>query len=280
MQFKDKFVDLSSPKVMGILNITPDSFSDGGSYNQLDVALQQVASMLEQGASFIDVGGESTRPGADDVSAQQELDRVIPVIEAITQRFDTVVSVDTSKALVMREAVAVGASFINDVCALQEDGALSSAVAAQVPVCLMHMQGKPRSMQTAPNYQNVVTDVYQFLLERINCCVEAGISNERIIIDPGFGFGKSLAHNYQLLANLQQFLTLNVVMLAGMSRKSMIGLLLNRSVEQRLAGSVGAAMLAAQQGAKIIRVHDVQETVDALKVLNMMNAYKEDNNER
>ena len=280
MQFKDKFVDLSSPKVMGILNVTPDSFSDGGSYSQLDVALQQVASMLEDGASFIDVGGESTRPGAIDVSEQQELDRVIPVIEAITQRFDTVVSIDTSKALVMQEAVAAGASLINDVCALQADGALSAAVAAQVPVCLMHMQGKPRSMQIAPEYQNVVTDVYQFLLERINCCVEAGISAERIIIDPGFGFGKSLAHNYQLLANLQQFLALNVVMLAGMSRKSMIGLLLNRSVEQRLAGSVGAAMLAAQQGAKIIRVHDVQETVDALKVLTMMNAYKEDNNER
>jgi dihydropteroate synthase len=280
MQFKDKFVDLSSPKVMGILNVTPDSFSDGGSYNQLDVALQQVASMIEEGASFIDVGGESTRPGAQEVNEQQELDRVIPIIEAIAQRFDTVISVDTSKALVMQEAVAVGASLINDVCALQEDGALSSAVAAQVPVCLMHMRGKPRSMQTAPDYQNVVTDVYQFLLERINCCVEAGISSERIIIDPGFGFGKSLAHNYQLLANLQQFLALNVVMLAGMSRKSMIGLLLNRSVEQRLAGSVGAAMLAAQQGAKIIRVHDVQETVDALKVLNMMNAYKEDNNER
>lgn len=280
MQFKDKFVDLSSPKVMGILNVTPDSFSDGGSYHQLDVALQQVESMLNDGASFIDVGGESTRPGAIEVSEQQELDRVIPVIDAIAQRFDTVVSIDTSKALVMKEAVAAGASLINDVCALKEDGALAAAVAAQVPVCLMHMQGKPRSMQSAPDYQNVVTDVYQFLLERINCCVQAGINTKQIIIDPGFGFGKSLAHNYQLLANLQRFLDLNVVMLAGMSRKSMIGLLLNRSVEQRLAGSVGAAMLAAQQGAKIIRVHDVQETVDALKVLNMMNAYKEDNNER
>lgn len=280
MQFKDKFVDLSSPKVMGILNVTPDSFSDGGSYNQLDLALQQVQCMVDEGASFIDIGGESTRPGAVAVSEQQELDRVIPVIEAIVQRFDTVISVDTSKALVMQQAVCAGAGLINDVCALREDGALSVAAAAQVPVCLMHMQGKPRSMQAAPDYQNVVSEVYQFLQERINSCVQAGISMQNIIIDPGFGFGKSLIHNYQLLANFGQFLSLNVTLLAGMSRKSMIGSLLDRSVDERLAGSIGAAMLAAQQGAQIIRVHDVQETVDALKVLSMMNAYKENYNER
>ena len=280
MQFKDKFVDLSSPKVMGILNVTPDSFSDGGSYNQLDLALKQVQCMVDEGASFIDIGGESTRPGAVAVSEQQELDRVIPVIEAIVQRFDTVISVDTSKALVMQQAVCAGAGLINDVCALREDGALSVAAAAQVPVCLMHMQGKPRSMQAAPDYQNVVSEVYQFLQERINSCVQAGISMQNIIIDPGFGFGKSLIHNYQLLANFGQFLSLNVTLLAGMSRKSMIGSLLDRSVDERLAGSIGAAMLAAQQGAQIIRVHDVQETVDALKVLSMMNAYKENYNER
>ncbi|KXI30599.1 dihydropteroate synthase [Paraglaciecola hydrolytica] len=275
MQFKDKFVDLSEPKVMGILNVTPDSFSDGGAYRQLDAALVQVQRMVDGGASFIDIGGESTRPGAQAVSTQQELDRVIPVIDAIKQRFDVVISVDTSKALVMQEAVIAGAGLINDVCALQEDGALSAASAAQVPVCLMHMQGKPRTMQTAPEYQDVVAEVYQFLLQRIAVCIQAGIKQQNIIIDPGFGFGKSLIHNYQLLASLERFLALDVVILAGMSRKSMIGLLLNRSVDERLAGSISAAMLAAQQGAKIIRVHDVQETVDALKVLTMMNAYKD-----
>jgi dihydropteroate synthase len=280
MQFKDKFVDLSSPKVMGILNVTPDSFSDGGAYNQLESAMHQVQRMLEAGASFIDVGGESTRPGAQHVSEQQELDRVIPVIEAIVQRFDTVISVDSSKAKVMQQAVIAGARLINDVRALQEEGALLAAFNAQVPVCLMHMQGQPRTMQTAPDYEDVVAQVYQFLQQRISVCIQAGIEQKNIIIDPGFGFGKSLVHNYQLLANLEQFLPLNVAILAGMSRKSMIGTLLNRSVDERLAGSVGAAMLAAQQGAKIIRVHDVQETVDALKVLNMMNAYKENKNER
>ncbi|WP_340676791.1 dihydropteroate synthase [Paraglaciecola sp.] len=280
MQFKDKFVDLSSSKVMGILNVTPDSFSDGGAYNQLDLALRQVQRMIDEGASFIDIGGESTRPGAQAVTEQQELDRVVPVIEAINNRFDTVISVDTSKAKVMQQAVAAGAGLINDIRALQEDGALLVATAAQVPVCLMHMQGQPSTMQTEPSYEDVVANVYQFLQQRISACIQAGIGQQNIIIDPGFGFGKSLVHNYQLLANLEQLLPLNVAILAGVSRKSMIGTLLNRSVDERLAGSVGAAMLAAQQGAKIIRVHDVQETVDALQVLNMMNAYKENRNER
>ena len=280
MQFKDKFIDLSEPKVMGILNVTPDSFSDGGNYNQLDTALRQVERMIEEGASFIDIGGESTRPGAQAVSAEQELARVIPVIEAISSRFDTVISVDTNKAVVMHEAVSAGAGLLNDVCALQAEGALLAAASAGVPVCLMHMQGEPRTMQQAPQYENVLTEVYAFLKQRVTQCIQAGIKQHNIIIDPGFGFGKTLAHNYQLLANLKQFLSLDVALLVGMSRKTMIGALLDRNIEERLAGSIGAAMLAAQQGAHIIRVHDVKETVDALKVLKMMNAYKDDNSER
>jgi dihydropteroate synthase len=279
MQFKDKFIDLSTPRVMGILNVTPDSFSDGGTFNILENGLVQADLMLSEGADIIDIGGESTRPGAQAVSVQQELDRVIPVIEAMSQRFDTIISIDTSKAQVMTEAINAGASLINDVRALQESGALVAAVEANVPVCLMHMQGQPRVMQQNPHYDDVVNDVMIFLQERISVCRDAGINVEQIIVDPGFGFGKSLEHNYQLLANFEEFHTLNVPVLAGMSRKSMIGNLLQREIGQRLAGNVAVATVAVQKGAQIIRVHDVKETVDAVKIVNMINACR-NNNER
>lgn len=279
MQFKDKFLDLSTPKVMGILNVTPDSFSDGGAFDMLENGLTQTALMLSEGADIIDIGGESTRPGAQDVSVQQELDRVIPVIESISQRFDTIISIDTSKAQVMTEAIHAGASLINDVRALQENAALDAAVAAKVPVCLMHMQGQPRAMQQNPLYDDVVKDVMAFLQARISICIEAGIDAQQIIVDPGFGFGKSMEHNYQMLANLEVFHQLNMPVLAGMSRKSMLGTLLQRETDQRLAGNVTVATIAAQKGAQIIRVHDVKETVDAVKVVNIINAYRT-NNER
>jgi dihydropteroate synthase len=279
MQFKDKFLDLSTPRVMGILNVTPDSFSDGGAFNMLANGLVQTGLMVSEGADIIDIGGESTRPGAQSVSIQQELDRVIPVIESIYQRFDTIISIDTSKALVMTEAIKAGASLINDVRALQEKGALDAAVAAKVPVCLMHMQGQPRVMQQNPSYDDVVKDVMMFLQDRISVCRIAGIAQEQIIVDPGFGFGKSLEHNYQMLANLEGFHELNVPVLAGMSRKSMIGNLLQREIGQRLAGNIAVATMAAQKGAQIIRVHDVKETVDAVKIINMINACRT-NNER
>lgn len=279
MQFKDKFLDLSTPKVMGILNVTPDSFSDGGAFSILENGLVQTDLMLSEGADIIDIGGESTRPGAQDVSLQQELDRVIPVIESISKRFDTIISIDTSKAKVMSEAVKAGASLINDVRALQGNGALEAAVEASVPVCLMHMQGQPRVMQHNPSYDDVVKEVMMFLQERISVCCKAGIAQEQIIVDPGFGFGKSLEQNYQMLANLESFHRLNVPILAGMSRKSMIGNLLQREIGQRLAGNIAVATVAAQKGAQLIRVHDVKETVDAVKIINMINAYR-NNNER
>jgi dihydropteroate synthase len=274
MLFRDKFLDLSTPKVMGILNVTPDSFSDGGAFNILENGLAKAALMVSEGADIIDIGGESTRPGALDVSVQQELDRVIPVIESIYQSIDTIISIDTSKAQVMTEAVKAGARLINDVRALQGHGALIAAVKADVPVCLMHMQGQPRVMQQDPSYEDVVKDVMAFLRNRISICNNAGIAEDKIIVDPGFGFGKSLEHNYQLLANLEEFQKLNVPVLAGMSRKSMIGNLLQREIHQRLAGNVAVATVAAQKGAQIIRVHDVKETVDAVRVINTINAYR------
>ena len=280
MKFKDKQIDLSSPRVMGILNLTPDSFSDGGKYTQIETALKQTQQMLSEGAVFIDVGGESTRPGAPEVSVQEELHRVIPVIEAIAQRFDTVVSIDTSKAEVMSEAVSAGAAFINDVRALRQPGALAAASAAGVPVCLMHMQGQPRSMQSAPSYSDVVTQVRTFLQERIAACEKAGIGKTQIIVDPGFGFGKSLEHNFELLENLELLHDLGLPVLAGMSRKSMLGQLLDREVSERLAGSIAVATVAAQKGVQIIRVHDVKQTVDAVKVVSKLNAYRKNNSGR
>jgi len=261
--------DLSHPLVMGILNVTPDSFSDGGQNYLLDDALRHAEQMLSAGAKIIDVGGESTRPGASAVELQQEIDRTIPVIEKITANLDVAVSIDTSKAAVMREAVSVGAGMINDVMALQAEGALQ--VAAQtddsIAICLMHMQGQPRTMQQNPTYDDVVEDVNNFLLQRIDCCKQAGISSSRLVVDPGFGFGKSLSHNLQLLKNLERFLQTGCTVLAGISRKSMIGALLDNAVAaDRVVGSVAAALIAYQKGARIIRVHDVKETVDALKI--------------
>lgn len=260
-------LDLSTPQVMGILNTTPDSFSDGGSYTQLESALAQVERMIVDGASIIDIGGESTRPGAEDVSEEDELARVIPVLIAIKQRFDVLVSIDTSKAAVMIAAIAAGADMINDVAALQNQGCLAAVAQSDVPVCLMHMQGLPRTMQNNPSYDHVINDIVAFFQQRIEACVSAGIARERIILDPGFGFGKTLEQNFHLLANLSKFSQLKLPLLIGISRKSMIGNLLNRDVKQRLAGSLSAAIIAAQQGANIIRVHDVEATVDALTVL-------------
>lgn len=263
---RQRELNLERCTLMAILNITPDSFSDGGKFIGVDAALRQVENMLRDGADIIDVGGESTRPGAVLVPLQQELDRVLPVIELIRREFDAVISVDTYKAKVMTEAVAAGADIINDVKALQEEGALAAAAKLQVPVCLMHMQGQPDSMQQAPQYQDVITEVSQFLQARIQACVDGGISPSQLILDPGFGFGKTMAHNYQLLARLAELGIGGLPVLAGMSRKSMIGQLLNRNTSERLAGSIACATIAVMHGARIIRAHDVKETADAIAV--------------
>ena len=264
---RNRRLDLSRTKLMGILNVTPDSFSDGGQFIGQAAALRQVQQMLANGADIIDIGGESTRPGAKDVNLDDELARVIPVIHSIRQLYpDLPISVDTSKARVMAEAIAVGADIINDVRALQEPEALEVAVAAKVPVCLMHMQGQPRSMQHQPSYQQVVLEVLAFLQQRAEVCIAAGIARQQIIFDPGFGFGKSLAHNYELLNAMSQFVETGYPVLAGMSRKSMIGQLLNRDVAERLAGSIACATIAVMKGAQIIRVHDIKETADAIKI--------------
>lgn len=262
------------PQVMGILNVTPDSFSDGGKFAKIDSALAQVEEMITQGAAIIDIGGESTRPGAVDVSQRDEILRVIPVLKAIKKRFNVKVSIDTSKVGVMSEAITHGADFINDVRALQNDGCLEVVAQSQIDVCLMHMQGLPRSMQLAPKYNDLIGDIKIFFENRILACVQGGIKKQRLILDPGFGFGKTLEQNYQLLARLSEFKSFNLPILAGLSRKSMIGTLLNREVEQRLAGSISTAIIAFQQGAQIIRVHDVKETVDALKILQAVSVYQ------
>jgi dihydropteroate synthase len=259
-------VELDSPAVMGVLNVTPDSFSDGGRYATIDVALQRAEQMAEQGAAIIDVGGESTRPGARAVNEQEEVDRVLPVIEAIRRAVDLPISIDTSKPGVMRAAVAAGASMINDVYALQADGALQTAVELQQPVCLMHMQGEPRTMQKEPQYEDVVAEVTQFLRERVAQCVQAGLGRELIIVDPGFGFGKRPAHNVELLARLSQVTEIGVPVLVGISRKSTLGKITGKDVSQLMPASIAAAVLAVQQGAQIVRAHDIAETVDALRV--------------
>ncbi|UUA74926.1 dihydropteroate synthase [Cellvibrio sp. QJXJ] len=261
---------------MGILNTTPDSFSDGGSYYKnhrlsLDLALRRAEQMLLDGAQIIDVGGESTRPGAPIVSVQEELDRVIPVVEAVVGQLGALVSVDTSSASVIRESASRGASLINDVRALQREGAVAAAAETGLPVCLMHMQGEPDTMQQNPNYSDVVEQVFGFLEDRVAVCQAAGIAREQILLDPGFGFGKTLAHNLALLKHLPEFARFGLPLLVGVSRKSMVAQLLGRPVEQRLAGSLALAMLAAERGAAIIRVHDVAETVDVLKVLAAVN---------
>lgn len=259
-------LDLARPQVMGILNVTPDSFSDGGRFVAHDRALAHARAMVEEGAAIIDVGGESTRPGAEAVPLQQELDRVVPVIEALRAELPAAVSVDTSKPEVMRAAVAAGAGLINDVRALREPGALAAAVDAGVPVCLMHMQGEPRSMQQQPQYTDVVAEVRDFLLERAAACEAAGIPPDRILLDPGFGFGKTVEHNLRLLKHLPVLADTGYAVLAGLSRKSLIGAVLGLPVERRLAPSVALAVLAVWQGARIVRAHDVAATVQAVRM--------------
>ncbi|BFT30186.1 dihydropteroate synthase [Alteromonas sp. D210916BOD_24] len=274
MHFGHHFIDLSQPQVMGILNVTPDSFSDGGQHASVQQAVNHALQMIEDGATFIDIGGESTRPGAPEVTLQEELDRTIPVVEAVAANSDCVISIDTSKPRVMTEAVKAGAGLINDVRALQEPGALEAARDANVPVCLMHMQGQPRTMQNNPIYHDIVGEVIQFLMTRAKACEDAGISGDKILFDPGYGFGKSLEHNYALVKHLPQLMALGYPVLVGMSRKSMIGNLLDRKVDERLAGSLCLATIVAQMGAQIIRVHDVKETADALNIVKMLNTVK------
>ncbi|EPW8574414.1 dihydropteroate synthase [Morganella morganii] len=268
---------LATPQVMGILNVTPDSFSDGGTHNTPAKALEHARKMIAEGATIIDIGGESTRPGAAEVSPEQEAERVVPVVAAIARESDVWISVDTSKALVIREAANAGAHILNDIRSFSEPGALQAAAQSGLPVCVMHMQGEPRTMQQAPHYQNVVREVYAYLEEQVARCTAAGIEKNHIILDPGFGFGKTLAHNYQLLDKLDVFHNLGLPVLAGMSRKSMIGQLMDIPPDERVAGSVACAVIAAMKGAQIIRVHDVKETVQAMKVVEATRLAKETN---
>ena len=263
-----RVLDLSRPRVMGILNTTPDSFSDGGVFLDPEAALVHARDMVAAGVDLIDVGGESTRPGAAEVPVGVELKRVIPLIEALAAELAVPISVDTSKPQVMAAAVAAGASLINDVRALRLPEALETASRLGVPVCLMHMAGEPRTMQDAPYYADVVSEVYAFLAGRVAACMDAGIPRERLLIDPGFGFGKTTAHNVVLLAGLGRLAGLGLPILVGISRKSMVGSLTGRGPGERLAASLAAAVLAAERGATILRVHDVAETLDALRVLD------------
>ncbi|GKW36644.1 dihydropteroate synthase [Pectobacterium carotovorum] len=272
---RDSTLDLSCPHIMGILNVTPDSFSDGGKHNKLDAALLHVQEMITAGATLIDIGGESTRPGAADVSTEEELNRVVPVVEAIAKRFDVWISVDTSKPEVMTASAQAGAHLINDIRALQEPGALEAAAATGLPVCLMHMQGMPRTMQHKPHYDDLMQDIGDFLQQQIDRCVSANIPKSKLLLDPGFGFGKNLAHNYALLARLSELHRFELPLLVGMSRKSMIGQILNVPPAQRVHGSVACAVIAAMQGAQIIRVHDVKETADAMRIVEATLSAKE-----
>ncbi len=268
IRFQNQVMDLSFPQVMGIVNMTPDSFSDGGNYNTLDDAMRRVDNMIQAGATFIDVGGESTRPGAAQVSTSEELDRVIPLVEKIARYFDVWISVDTSKPEVITESAKAGAHLINDIRALTLPGALQAAQKTELPVCIMHMQGDPKTMQNAPHYQqDIYQEVDSFFEEHIKQCVAAGIAREKIILDPGFGFGKTLTHNYRLLATLERFHHFNLPILVGMSRKSMVGQVLNVPPKERVLGSVSCAVIAAMKGAQIIRVHDVKETFDAMRIV-------------
>lgn len=258
-------LDLSRPVVMGVLNVTPDSFSDGGRYIAIDAALRLAEKMCQDGASIIDVGGESTRPGAAAVSSNEELDRVMPVVEAIHQRFDVVISLDTSTPALITAGASAGAGMINDVRALQRPGALAAAAATSLPICLMHMQGEPDTMQLRPHYDSVCDEVMAFLRERAEACVNAGIAAERLLYDPGFGFGKTLSHNLSLLRHFERLQALGGPLLVGMSRKSMLGQVLGgAAVDARAAAGLAAAVLAVERGARIIRTHDVRETADAL----------------
>jgi len=267
-----RFLDLSRPQVMGILNVTPDSFSDGGRYGQRDAALRHAEAMLQAGATLIDVGGESTRPGARAVSPVEELERVAPVVEAIARELDVIISVDTSTPAVIRETARLGAGLINDVRSLQRDGALDAAADSGLPVCLMHMRGEPTTMQQNPQYHDVVEEVREFLLERLAACAAAGIGAERVILDPGFGFAKTLEHNLSLFKHLPALHELGRPLLVGVSRKSMIGKVLGHEVGERLYGSLALAALALSKGAHILRVHDVAQTVDVVRMIAAVEA--------
>ena len=262
-----RVLDLTRPQVMGILNVTPDSFSDGGRFAARDAALRHAAAMVAAGATLIDIGGESTRPGARPVSAVEELERVAPVVEVVAAELDVVISLDTSTPAVMREGARLGAGLINDVRALRRDGALEAAVDSGLAVCLMHMLGEPGNMQQDPQYRDVAVEVREFLAQRMAACVEAGIPTEHIVLDPGFGFAKTLAHNLSLFRHLETLRELGRPLLVGVSRKSMIGQALGREVHERLAGGLALAALAVAKGASIVRVHDVAETVDAVRMI-------------
>ena len=263
-------LDLSRPLVMGIINATPDSFSDGGQHLRRDAAIVHAQQLIAEGADILDIGGESTRPGAQPVGLQEELERVLPIIKGLSG-IPVPISIDTCKPEVMRAALAAGASMVNDINALQDAAALQIVAASEAAVCLMHKQGNPQTMQQQPHYQNVMVEVRDFLRERLAAAEAAGIARERIVIDPGFGFGKTLAHNLDLLRELDKLSELGVPILAGLSRKSMLGTITGRDVGDRVAASVAAALLAVQRGASIVRVHDVRETVDALKIWNAVN---------
>lgn len=270
MDCAGKSLDLSRTAIMGVLNVTPDSFSDGGRFIEIDAACRQVQAMLRGGARIIDIGGESTRPGAQPVSEQEEIDRVIPVISRLKQEYDCIISIDTSKPQVMLEAVKSGAGIINDVCALSSEESMRAAARAAVPVCIMHMQGSPRTMQKSPSYSDVLLEVKRFLLDKARQCVDFGIEKSNIIIDPGFGFGKNVHHNVHLLNHLDELCDSGYPVLAGLSRKSMIGHLLGLPVDERLAPSIALAIVAVQKGAKIIRTHDVKQTHDAVRMIEAL----------
>ncbi len=258
-------------RVMGVINTTPDSFSDGGQFDTTEKALRYARQLIDDGVDILDIGGESTRPGSQNLDASEELARTIPLIQAIRKESDVQISIDTNKSEVMRQAVAEGANLINSIWALRQDDALAVAAQSGAAVCLMHMQGTPETMQQNPSYDDVVSEVIEFLRQRIEAAVEAGIARENIIVDPGFGFGKTLQHNLLLLKSLAQLKALDVPLLVGMSRKSMIGTILNKPVDQRIYGSISTAVIAAMQGADIIRVHDVAQTIDALAIVDAVN---------
>jgi dihydropteroate synthase len=267
-----RFLDLGHPHVMGILNVTPDSFSDGGRFTQRDVALRHAEAMHKAGATLIDVGGESTRPGARHVSPLEELERVAPIVELIAAELDVIISVDTSTPAVMRETARLGAGLINDVRSLQRDGALDAAADTGLPVCLMHMRGEPDSMQNNPEYSDILTEVRDFLVQRMAACAAAGISKDRIVLDPGFGFAKTLEHNLSLFKRMDDLHALGCPLLVGVSRKSMIGKVLGNEVAERLYGSLALAALAVSKGAHIVRVHDVAQTVDVVRMIAAVQA--------
>ncbi|MFW5431507.1 MAG: dihydropteroate synthase [Methylophilaceae bacterium] len=264
-QFK---LDLATPRVMGILNVTPDSFSDGGNFSQTDLAVAHALTLIDEGVDVLDIGGESTRPNATPVSLQEELDRVIPVIDALVGQINVPISIDTCKPAVMRAAIAAGASMVNDVRALQEEGAVEAIAEADVAVCLMHMQGTPQAMQDKPSYADVVNEVSGFLMARVDVCMQAGIARNRMLIDPGFGFGKTRAHNITLIQQLESVAKLGLPLLVGLSRKSVLGQMTGNDVDARLYASVTAAVISAMKGANMLRVHDVKATVEALKVVS------------